>query len=77
LRAIEETMKPIPNDSEALIRELAEAYPARCIGPQDTLEAAHRYAGAVEVVEALVKRLEFTRANSIIGDQPHVRRRKP
>lgn len=57
-------MNPIPMDVEALIKELESYYPPRCIGPQDTLEVAHRYAGAVELVQALRLRFDWTREHA-------------
>lgn len=54
-------MNPIPQDVESLIKELESFYPPRCIGPQDRLEDAHRYAGQVELVQALRLRFDWTR----------------
>lgn len=41
-----------------LISLLDEAHPPRCIGPTESLEQAHRYAGARELIESLVTLLE-------------------
>ena len=50
----------LPRNSSDLIDALNEAYPLRCINPNETLEAANRYAGARDVVEFLLewRRLE-------------------
>lgn len=48
--------KPLPRTAEALVDELEELYPARCIRRGETPEDAHRYAGARELVEKLVQR---------------------
>ena len=39
--------------SRQLINELRNLYPHRCIKKGETPEEAHRYAGAVEVVDLL------------------------
>lgn len=43
---------------EALIANLVKWYPPRCIKPGETSEAAHRYAGKVELVQELAARVE-------------------
>lgn len=42
--------------SDTQISALASLFPPRCILPDETLDAHHRYAGKVELVEKLVKR---------------------
>ena len=49
-------MKPLPRTAEALVEELDELYPPRCIGRNQSPEDAHRYAGARELVEKLLQR---------------------
>lgn len=69
-------MTPIPSDVEALIKELESHYPPRCIGPQDRLEDAHRYAGAVELVQALRRRYDWTRETAMPKEILNVLRRQ-
>lgn len=45
----------IPVHSYELIRTLDRALPPRCISPGETVEAAHRYAGARELIDTLVE----------------------
>ena len=45
----------IPDRSYDLIDRLAEIYVARCILPNETPEEAHRYAGAVDLVNQLIE----------------------
>jgi hypothetical protein len=40
-----------------MIEELESLYPARCIGPKESPEDAHRYAGKVELIAELRARL--------------------
>lgn len=47
----------IPFHSADLIHLLNEAFPVKCIGPQDRIEDAHRYAGKREVVDLLLRKL--------------------
>ena len=44
----------IPDRAYDLIDRLAEIYPPRCILPHESPETAHRYAGAVELVDQLL-----------------------
>ena len=60
-------MKPIPTEVADLVAELEKHYPRICIGPQDRIEDAHRYAGAVELVESLRLRLDWTLARDPLG----------
>lgn len=50
----------IPVYSSDLIAELDAAVPPRCIGPNESLEAAHRYAGQRQLIEHLLHRLQTT-----------------
>ena len=43
-----------------LVRELEASTPAKCIGANESLTDAHRYAGKRELVEALLRRLHAT-----------------
>ena len=43
----------LPDTVEALIEHLEAKYPERCIRPGETLEDAHRVAGARSVVDYL------------------------
>ena len=43
----------IPDRSYDLIDRLAEIYLPRCILPNESVEEAHRYAGAVDLVNQL------------------------
>lgn len=45
---------PMPRDSYELIGMLDEMFPPRCIGRNESLEAANRYAGVRDLVEELV-----------------------
>ena len=47
--------KHIPELSYDLIDYLAKLYPPKCIRANETLEEAHRYAGAVQLVSDLVE----------------------
>ena len=60
-------MTPLPNEVADVIAELEKNYPRVCIGPQDRIEDAHRYAGAVELVESLRLRLDWTLARDPLG----------
>jgi hypothetical protein len=44
----------LPASSRDLIAALDKLYPPRCIAPGESLETAHRYAGARELVETLL-----------------------
>lgn len=46
----------IPVLATDLIRALDEAFPAKCIGPAESLRDADRYAGKREVIEFLLQR---------------------
>jgi hypothetical protein len=45
----------IPLYSDDLIKQLDAAFPPKCIGVQDRMEEAHRYAGKRELVELLLR----------------------
>lgn len=51
-------MKQLPLDTESLILQLDETYPARCIKPGETLEEHLRYAGLRSLVDTLMGRLK-------------------
>jgi hypothetical protein len=53
-------MKALPVYAADMVRELDSQYPARCIGPKETLEEAHRYAGKRELIDGLMRRLKET-----------------
>lgn len=57
-------MKPIPPTVEALIKELESQYRPRCITRGQTLEDAHREAGAAELVETLRQRFDWTQKHA-------------
>lgn len=61
-------MRPIPNSVPELIEDLEEHYPARCIEPNESPEAAHRYAGQVDLIATLRQRLEWTNEHARIPD---------
>jgi hypothetical protein len=44
----------IPRDSYDLINLLDKAYPHRCLALGESPEAAHRYAGARELIDELI-----------------------
>lgn len=69
-------MNPLPQTVEALIEELEAIYPPRCIGRHDSLETAHRYAGASELVGELRLRLQHTIDQHRVAQEllPNVRR---
>jgi len=51
-------MKALPATAAALIQELDASHPARCIAANEDLVAAHRYAGARDMIESLIRRLK-------------------
>lgn len=53
-------IRHLPGNAVDLVRELAEMIPPRCIGAEESLEDAHRYAGKRELVDHLLARLELT-----------------
>ena len=61
-------IETIPLYSDDLIKQLDAAFPAKCIGPQDRMEDAHRYAGKREIVELLI------RLNAAVKDTTLIRR---
>ena len=46
-------VQALPPDTESLLELLENSYPPKCIQPDENLSEAHRYAGAVELVEKL------------------------
>ena len=46
----------IPLLATDLIKQLDAAFPAKCIGPTESLRDADRYAGKREVIEFLMQR---------------------
>lgn len=48
----------LPVYASDLIKELAASVPERCIGANESLEDAHRYAGKRELVNSLLLRLK-------------------
>ena len=52
-------MKYLPATVPDLIKKLDEMYPARCIGPKETIESAQRYAGSRDVIEYLTTSLSL------------------
>lgn len=61
-------MDPIPNSAAELIEELEALYPPACKDPNESLEQHARYAGAVELTQALRLRLDWTRQNARVKD---------
>jgi len=51
-------MRPLPTDTDTLLSQLEEQYPARCRLPDETERDHERYAGKVELIHELVTRLE-------------------
>lgn len=47
-------MKHLPATARELVDALDKAYPARCIRPDESLESAHRYAGARDLIDTLI-----------------------
>jgi len=45
----------LPAGTEHLLELLDNLCPPRCIAPGETLEQAHRYAGARELIESLIE----------------------
>lgn len=58
-------MKTLPNTVPGLIEELEALYPPRCIGPEESLRAADRYAGRRELVDELKARLQATEKRAL------------
>jgi hypothetical protein len=52
-------MTPIPLYAEDLVEELEAAYPPACKQEQESLEAHARYAGMVELVQNLRRRITW------------------
>ncbi len=50
-------MKPMPHTAAELVDELEAAYPPACMSEQDTVAGHQRYAGQVELIQALRRRL--------------------
>lgn len=46
--------QPFPASAADLLKYLDEAYPARCIGRDQSPEHAHRYAGQRELIDGLL-----------------------
>lgn len=53
-------MNQLPQFAADLVRELDKSTPARCMGANESLTDAHRYAGKRELVDSLLLRLEAT-----------------
>lgn len=50
----------LPAYAVDLVRELEASVPERCIGHNESVESAHRYAGKRELVQSLIQRLKAT-----------------
>ena len=51
-------MRAIPTDTETLLDQLEEQYPARCRLPDETERDHERYAGKVDLIKELRTRLD-------------------
>ena len=51
-------MRAIPTDSESLVSQLEEQYPARCRLADETERDHERYAGKVDLIQELRVRLD-------------------
>jgi len=51
-------MRAIPTDSESLLAQLEDQYPARCRQPDETERDHERYAGKVDLIKELRSRLD-------------------
>lgn len=60
----------IPDLSVELIKQLDKDYPHRCIKHDQSLEAAHRYAGQRDLIDNLLNHLK--RASERPGELPNV-----
>lgn len=49
------SIERLPPLSTDLVKALDEAFPPKCIGPNETLRDADRYAGKREVIEFLLR----------------------
>lgn len=58
-------MKTLPNTVSGLIEELDQQWPPRCIGPEESLRAADRYAGRRDLVEELKARQQATEKRAL------------
>lgn len=58
----------LPLRSYELIERLDAAFPAACIRPGETLEAAHRYAGRRDLIDELVTLMAEDRATETADD---------
>jgi hypothetical protein len=56
-------MNQLPVYATDLVRELDKTTPARCIGANESLTDAHRYAGKRELIDGLLRRLEATNSS--------------
>ncbi len=63
-------MNQLPTYAVDLIRELDASTPERCIAPNESIEAAHRYAGKRELVHSLVLRLKASEAAALDPTKP-------
>lgn len=61
----------IPQSAYDLIELLSQTYPHECIRPGQSLEEAHRYSGARQLIDELVelKAAEIEAERSRIADQ--------
>ena len=57
-------IESLPVLSADLVERLDKAFPAKCIGPSQTPEQAHRYAGKRELVDFLLYLLEEAEENA-------------
>ena len=64
----------IPDDSTELLYVLRNMYPPKCILEGQTLESAHRYAGAVELIGQLIGIWELNRDETFKLNDPQLAR---
>ena len=60
-------LKSLPLHAEDLVDALDKLYPPRCIAPGQSLEGAHRYAGARELVDFLIALRDRAAADRMKG----------
>lgn len=51
-------MRELPTDTESMLRQLEEQYPARCRRTNETERDHERYAGKVDLIAELMLRLD-------------------
>lgn len=70
-------IEALPVLAADLVERLDEEFPARCIGPTQTPEAAHRYAGKRDLIDFLVNLLREAEDNALSEELGNVQAGHP